>query len=764
MSEARIERLSRTIARCDDLYYNHGESPLPDSEYDRLVDELLSLGGVRPSRVGARDPGADVPHEVPMLSLGKVSGTSGLESWVQKVDQAADGGLSLSCEHKIDGLSVTLDYAAGALVGAATRGDGRVGRDVLAVVSRLPSVPSRLRGEVPPELTVRGEVYMPHETFEALCEAKRSAGEDAPANPRNAAAGALMRKDADTAAGQGLGLFVYDMVPVAGWPDSAVECLRRLAVLGLPVSPDATVVPDAAGVQEYFARVLSCRPGLGYDIDGIVVKADSMDVRNAMGVGSRTPYWAVACKFPAQEKITRLLGIEVEVGRTGRLTPVAELEPVPVDGSTVSRATLHNADQVSVKDVRVGDSVVVRKAGDVIPEVVSAVVSERPAGLVPWEFPTACPSCGGPVSVAFDAPDRYCADDACPGRSRALVEYFASRVAMDIRGLGPNQVGALMDAGLVSQPTDLYGLSAADVHRALVLRPPAQELASSATAGDVARCMQRAWSAALETAEPAAVAAMGAVAAALWEQVGGQSPLRRDGTVMRSGFSVLARTLRDCPDLVAEPLSAPAAAAAASAAAALLTALGDPSLSVSPSATAVAVHESIKTSKDRPAGRVLAGMGVRLCGSRVSGRLLDAFGTLPALASASVEEIAAVDGVGPAAAQNVHDWMSSGRGRQALAAVGRHQVGAPHGPATVRPPSSVTIAVTGAMSGPRSQAVARFEALGAEVAGSLSSRVEFLVTGDRPGASKVAKARSLDIPIISEEEFLARMADSAAGL
>lgn len=757
MSEARISHLTQIIARCDALYYNEGSSPVPDSEYDRLVEELLSLGGDRPSRVGAHDPDADVRHARPMLSLDKAAGTSELDAWKAKADAAAGAGAKLSCEYKIDGLSLTLTYVAGRLVQAATRGDGNVGRDVFAVASQLDSIPSVLVGDFPPELTVRGEAYMSHSAFDALREAKQASGEKIPSNPRNAAAGSLMRKNVDIAASRGLELFVYDMVPVPDWPDSASECLSRLESFGLPVSPDVIVVDDVDGVQEYFDRVHEARPSLGFDIDGIVVKTDSTSLRDSMGVGSRTPYWAVACKFPAQEEVTRLLDIKVEVGRTGRLTPVAILEPVEVDGSMVERATLHNAVQLASKDVRIGDDVVVRKAGDIIPEVVAPLLENRTKGSSEWEFPADCPSCGGPVRVDPDAPDRYCDNPVCRSKVIASVEYFASRAAMDIKGLGPEQITALVDSELVSHPIDLYGLSAQDVHTVLVLRPKLARLQSATHLADVAG-LQQVWDSVQEMGHPGVIRAMGVLADAVRDQLGGAPVRGADGALRKSAFSSLASPNRLHPSRIKEQeaLSQPAVDAAQSAACLLEVALDNGDYEPgSVSHASAKLHAAIVASKTKPAARVLTGMGIRLCGRRVSGRILDAFGTFEVLAGADVEAIAAVEGVGPAAAANVREWLSSDQGAEVLFEISEHSVGTSHKVVTPgsTPEPRTRIVVTGKMSGTRTEMTARFEALGAKIAGSLSKNVDYLVTGEKPGASKVSKAESLGVKVVTEAEF-----------
>jgi DNA ligase (NAD+) len=367
------------------------------------------------------------------------------------------------CELKIDGLAISLRYEGGRLVQAATRGDGRVGEDVTANVATIAAVPNLLRGTaVPDVLEVRGEVYMPIASFDALNVRAEAAGQPRFVNPRNAGAGSLRQKDPAVTASRELSFWSYQLGEVVGGPSftSHHETLEFIAGLGLPVNPEIRVVDDLDAVYSYCEYWRDHRHSLGYEIDGAVVKLDSLAQREALGFTSRAPRWAIAFKFPPEERTTILRDIQVSIGRTGRATPFAVLEPVFVGGSTVGMATLHNEDQVRLKDVRPGDTVVVRKAGDVIPEVVGPILSLRPSGSTPWQFPATCPC---PLQSVLVRPegeaDTRCVDPACPFQRDQRLIYFASRGAMDIEGLGERTAAQLTDAGLVQDPGDIYALT-----------------------------------------------------------------------------------------------------------------------------------------------------------------------------------------------------------------------------------------------------------------------------------------------------------------
>ena len=368
------------------------------------------------------------------------------------------------CELKIDGLAMSIRYERGRYKQAATRGDGRVGEDVTANVATISAVPKQLTAAdspVPDVLEVRGEVYMPVSSFERLNEAAEAAGARLFVNPRNAAAGSLRQKDPAVTAHRDLSFWSYQLGQVDGVPPFAThtESLSFLGSLGFPVNPEVKVFSTLDDVLAHCKHWEEHRHDLGYEIDGVVVKVDDVDQREQLGFTSRAPRWAIAYKFPPEERTTVLRDIQVSIGRTGRATPFAVLEPVFVGGSTVGMATLHNEDQVQAKDVRPGDTVIVRKAGDVIPEVVGPVLALRPAKAKPWVFPTTCPACGEPFLRPEGEADTRCVNLSCPAQLHARIGYWASRGAMDIEGLGDRTVGQLIGAGFVADPADLYWLT-----------------------------------------------------------------------------------------------------------------------------------------------------------------------------------------------------------------------------------------------------------------------------------------------------------------
>lgn len=480
----RLADLRSQIAHHNERYYALDEPEISDADYDLLVREAAALEAEHPELVDASSPtqqvGAgslstaftEVVHRVPMTSLDNAMDVAELQAWGERVAKGLAGApTDFVCEPKIDGLAMSLRYEGGRLVQAATRGDGRVGEDVTLNVATIADVPKQLKG-APPVLEVRGEVYLPIEAFERLKAAKErenaervAAGrkpEPVPVNPRNAGAGSLRQKDPTVTAARGLAFWSYQLGEVVGGPEftSHHETLEFLNGLGFPVNPTIKVVHSLAEIVEYCSARQQQRHALGYEIDGVVVKVDSLAQREVLGFTSRAPRWAIAFKFPPEERTTILTAIEVSVGRTGRTTPYAVLEPVFVGGSTVSMATLHNQDQVAAKDVRPGDTVVVRKAGDVIPEVVGPVLSLRPEGLPEWQFPKLCPC---PLQTELVRPegeaDTRCVEPSCPFQRDQRIIYFASRGAMDIEGLGESTVFQLSDAGLVSDAGDIYSLT-----------------------------------------------------------------------------------------------------------------------------------------------------------------------------------------------------------------------------------------------------------------------------------------------------------------
>ncbi|MGO9963515.1 MAG: NAD-dependent DNA ligase LigA [Acidimicrobiales bacterium] len=475
---ARVDELRALIKHYDAQYYLENASEIPDATYDALKDELFALEERYPALVEAGSPTqtvgiapsgpfAPVTHGTPMMSLDKVTTLEEILAWGSRLQRllAPEDGSPFVCEPKIDGLSISLTFERGRLVRAATRGDGRVGEDVTPNVRTVAAIPGALAlpaGEIPEILEIRGEVYFPVLAFEELNRRQAAAGLRPFSNPRNAAAGSLRQKDPAVTAGRALGAFFYQVDGVAGIPTQS-SCLDLLRRAGLPVNPETKVVADLEAVFAYCRDLESRRHGLGYEIDGVVVKVESRALHLRLGATSHAPRWAVAYKFPPEEQSTLLEDILVSIGRTGRTTPFAKLRPVRVAGSVVELATLHNEDQVRLKDVRPGDTVVVRKAGDVIPEVVGPVLSARPAGSQPWSFPKQCPSCKSQLVRLEGESDTYCINADCPAQLVQRIVHFASRGAMDIEGLGEQRVAQLVAAGLLSDAADCYKLRVPDL-------------------------------------------------------------------------------------------------------------------------------------------------------------------------------------------------------------------------------------------------------------------------------------------------------------
>ncbi|MBK6854247.1 MAG: NAD-dependent DNA ligase LigA [Burkholderiales bacterium] len=518
----RADQLRQQLNHHAWLYYVKDEPALPDAEYDKLFAELQAIEAAHPALRSADSPTqrvigavldgfASVRHRVPMLSIRtetdtEASGAVAFDARVrrelgwQPLASEAEPELSYSCELKFDGLAINLRYEQGVLVQAATRGDGETGEDVTANIRTIRKIPLRLRGDaVPAVLEVRGEVYMRRDDFDALNERQRALiaagakGEKTFVNPRNAAAGAVRQLDAGIAAKRPLSFFAYGLGEVVGWGDGAQAdaggatpgadraaaepasvmpathsgLLTALAAFGLPVCDERAVVQGAAGLAAFHARVAGLRDTLPFDIDGVVYKVDDLALQLRLGFVTREPRWAVAHKYPAQEQLTRVLAIDIQVGRTGKLTPVAKLEPVFVGGTTVSNATLHNEDETRRKDVRVGDTVIVRRAGDVIPEVVGVVLERRPADVgEPFDLYKRlngqCPVCSSPIAREEGEVDWRCSGGLfCPAQRKQALLHFAGRRALDIEGLGDKLVDQLVDAGIVVSLPGLYKLGIA---------------------------------------------------------------------------------------------------------------------------------------------------------------------------------------------------------------------------------------------------------------------------------------------------------------
>ena len=630
------------------------------------------------------------------------------------------------CELKIDGVAISLRYENGRLVQGATRGDGRVGEDVTANVRTIADVPETLPAGAPEVLEVRGEVYMSAAAFARLqarqqeenrvrIEAGRKPHPVA-VNPRNAAAGSLRQKDSRVTASRELSIWCYQLGEVVGGPEfgSHEETLAQLAAWGFPVNPERRQVDTAAEVAEYCDHWQRHRHDLDYEIDGAVVKVDDLARRETLGFTSRAPRWAIAFKFPPEERTTLLTAIEVSVGRTGRVTPYAVLEPVFVGGVTVTHATLHNEDQVKAKDVRVGDTVVVRRAGDVIPEVVGPVVDAEHDARPVWEFPTTCPS-SRPVELVRPEgeADTRCPDPQCPFKVAGHIEHFAGRGSMDIEGFGEQRIQLFLDLDLISTIADVYSV---DWDRLAAIRTAVTGWSSRRPRRGRERVVdpKASWEAAVDAAD-----------------VSSTKPSEVD--VLLDGELV--------SDLSVEPDRLKSSAGT-------LGGLGDDGVAN--------LQAAIEASKGRPLANLLVGLNIRHLGPSGSQALAKAFGHLDRIEGASVEAMAAVEGVGTVIAESVHEWLADDDHRDVLhrlAAAGVNVEG-PEQSAAPQTLLGMTIVVSGTLDGySRDEAEAAITDRGGKSPGSVSKKTTALVIGDSPGASKVTKAESLGIPILEQAAF-----------
>lgn len=481
-AQQKVAELRNTLNEYNYQYYVLDEPSVPDAVYDRDMQALIALEKQYPTLLSPNSPsqkvgGAalssfeQVTHDVPMLSLDNAFDAESLLAFEKRLkDRLKDSAtMDFSCEPKLDGLAVSILYENGELVRAATRGDGQVGENITANVRTISNVPLTLRGDhYPARVEVRGEVFMPREGFAKLNEQQKETGGKVFANPRNAAAGSLRQLDSKITAKRPLMFYAYSLGVVQPesftLPSTHSERLAQLGQWGLPLCPDIDTAEGGRGCLDYYSRILEKRDNLPYDIDGVVFKVDRIDLQAALGFVARAPRWAIAQKFPAQEEVTTLLDVEFQVGRTGAITPVARLEPVFVGGVTVSNATLHNQDEITRLGVKIGDTVVIRRAGDVIPQVVSVVEANRTGDETDISFPNQCPVCDSQVEKLEDEAVARCTGGLiCAAQRKQALKHFASRKAFDIDGLGDKLVDQLVDADLVHSPADFFTLSLGDV-------------------------------------------------------------------------------------------------------------------------------------------------------------------------------------------------------------------------------------------------------------------------------------------------------------
>ena len=682
---ARAAELNRILNHAAYAYYALDNPELTDAEFDRLLIELQQLEAAYPElviedsytqRVGGyvSEQFEPVQHAARMYSMDDAMNLEELDAWLSRTDEALGASptnpVAYTCELKIDGLGVALTYRDGQFVRAATRGDGSTGENVTANVLTISDVPRELalagldqvenRG-LNQSIEVRGEVYMPKHSFIRLNEDADAAGKQPFANPRNAAAGSLRQKDPKITAHRDLETFIY-AVADEGPLDvhSQWEFLNWLRSCGFNVNPHARRCLSAQEVHDFCAQALEQRGDLNYDIDGVVVKVDSFASQEALGFTSRAPRWAIAFKFPPEEKQTVLREIRIQVGRTGVLTPVAEFDPVTVAGSTIARATLHNLDEIRRKNVREGDTIIVHKAGDVIPEVVGPVLSLRPADAVEFQMPATCPSCGSPViqeegEVAF-----RCVSIDCPAQAVERLIHWGSRKAMDIDGLGDELINRMVEEGVLSDVADFYDKLTEEVLASM----PTGRVYDTDTADHLS------------------------------------------GDSIPVGHTIAKK-----------------------------------------------VMAKVEESKTRGLGRVLFGIGMRHVGANVAELLAQEFGSIQALATAPVEKIAEIPGIGPKIAESVHEFFSIPenvavieRLRQA-GVVLEEEKSENELPQTL---AGLTFVLTGTLEHfTRDEAGAQLKAMGAKVSGSVSKKTSFVVAGEAAG-SKLTKAESLGVPVLDE--------------
>ena len=471
----RVNELRELINQNDYQYYVKDEPAIPDAEYDRLMQELMAIENEFPEliidssptqRVGAAplDSFPEIRHEAPMLSLGNAFDEDEMTAFDRRIREKLEvDSVEYVAETKLDGLAISILYEEGQFIRAATRGDGATGEDVTLNVRTIKAIPLALLDEkYPNRVEIRGEVFMTHDGFKKLNDKQREQGEKLFVNPRNAAAGSLRQLDSRITSERHLSFFAYGVGIVEGgmMPESHAELLSRLKAWGVPVSPETRVMKKLTACFEFYESIANRRSSLGYDIDGVVFKVNRLDQQDIMGSVSRAPRWAVAYKFPPEEELTEILDIEIQVGRTGALTPVARLKPVFVGGVTVTNATLHNEDELKRKDVRIGDTVIVRRAGDVIPEVLKVVMDRRPRNAKIFKMPSNCPICGSDVErEEGEAVIRCSGGLYCSAQQIQAIIHFASRRAMNIDGLGDKLIEQLVEKKLINNVSDLYTLA-----------------------------------------------------------------------------------------------------------------------------------------------------------------------------------------------------------------------------------------------------------------------------------------------------------------
>jgi len=648
----RIIELTKLLNEANYQYYVLDDPKMPDFEYDRLLRELETLEGEYPQFVQPETPTQrvggqalskfeKVTHTVPLMSLQDVFSLEELDDLLSKILEAHPDA-EFTVEPKIDGLSVALEYENGRFVRGATRGDGVVGEDVTENLKTIPSIPMVIEN-APAKLIVRGEVYMPKKSFERLNERQEKEGKALFANPRNAAAGSLRQLDPKIAAQRGLDILIFNVQYAEGINfETHSQSLQYLKDLKFKVI-DWAKLHQIEIINEEVLRINEDREQLACDIDGAVIKVDDLSMRETLGSTAKFPRWAAAYKYPPEIKPTVVEDILVQVGRTGVLTPKAVVRPVRLAGTTVTNATLHNQDFISQRDIRIGDTVMIRKAGEIIPEILEVDLSKRPANAVPYVLPCRCPVCGAPTQKDADGAFLRCTGSACPAQISRIIEHFVSRDAMDVEGLGGAIVDGLIEKGLLKTPADIYELTLDDVK-------------------------------------------------SLWQ----------------SGETAAKKLL-----------------------------------------------DAIENSKQQDLSKLIFALGIRQVGAKTGKVLAKHFGTLDNLMAASEEDLTQISDVGAITASFIADWFCQPQSQEMIEKLRKNGVNFESKLAVTDTRfAGMTFVLTGALTKfTREEATEKIELFGGKASGSVSKKTTYVVVGENAG-SKERKARELNIPILSEDDFI----------
>ncbi|NBB52776.1 NAD-dependent DNA ligase LigA [Rhizobium sp. CRIBSB] len=755
-ARTELQRLTGELARHDALYHRDDAPEISDAEYDALKSRALDIEAAYPALTSPSSPSqlvgatgdsqfAPVRHGVPMLSLDNAFNTDEVTDFVARIRRflklPIDEPVAFTAEPKIDGLSASLRYEHGVLVRGATRGDGRTGEDVTANLRTLHDIPQRLAGKDWPEvIEVRGEVYAPNDAFDAFNLAAELAGERTYANPRNFAAGSLRQKNPEVTARRPLRFFAYAWGEVSGpVANTQHSALGQLKAWGFQVNPRSVRVDDGAGLSAVYDALQADRAGLGYDIDGVVYKVDRLDWQARLGFVARTPRWAIAHKFPAQQAQTFLEGIDIQVGRTGSLTPVARLHPVTVGGVVVRNATLHNEDEIARKDVRIGDTVILQRAGDVIPKIVAVVLERRPDGTRPYLFPTLCPVCGSEAVREGDEVRRRCTGGLiCEAQLVERLKHFVGRRAFDIEGLGEKQLIAFQERGWLKEPADIFRL-ARDVERLETLRTEdgygdtsVRNLIAGIDARRVITLDRLIFGLGIrEIGEQTSML--------LARHFGDWKSFRKACDEAASGIPSVAWTqLAETEGVSTRTMSVMAAASV-------------PEVDPWPEAPIDQKLALAFPGVSAPARRALGQLAPDWAGVVALARIVREQGP-----SATLGEISGIAGVGPVAARALAQFFHEPHNRAVVETLIAEltTIEDAERPRTDTAVAGKTVVFTGALERfTRDEAKARAETLGAKVSGSVSKKTDYLVAG--PGAgSKLADAQKHGVTVLTEDEWL----------